>query len=164
MRFIKWFLIIDVINSTWAYERALPHSYMPTLLQKDVFPNFKLNAEVVLTPSYAHSLPLGIQFKVALFSVFENHFWLVHRSEGISRWRWSSLATASYPKFLSHKYQQLLQHNWYCVTPNKQINLLIYSQWSVWFAHTVFWMLRALNQRVRLRIGQGFDSLKCQFT
>ena len=41
------------------------------------------------------------------------------------------------------KYKQLLQHTWYYVTSNKQINLLIYSQWSVWFAHTeciVLWI------------------------
>ena len=71
MRFLKWSLIIDVINTKRAYERALPHSHMPTLLYKDVFPNFKLKAEVVLTPTtpqpHAHSLLLGIEFKVTLF-------------------------------------------------------------------------------------------------
>ena len=49
--------IIDMVSDYQAYERTLSHSHnMPTLLYKDVFPNFKLKAETV-TPSHAHSLP-----------------------------------------------------------------------------------------------------------
>ena len=54
MRCLKWSLIIDVINT-----------------KKDVFPNLKLKAEVILIPTtpqpHAHSLLLGIEFKVTIF-------------------------------------------------------------------------------------------------
>ena len=129
MRLLKWSLIIDVIK-TRAYERALPHFHMPTLLYKDVFPNFKLKAEVVLTPTppqpHAHSLLFCIEFKVTLFQFLRTIF---GPSIGLRAYR--SEAIASYQKFLTRRYEQLLQHTWYYVTSNTQINLLIYSQWSV---------------------------------
>ena len=95
MRFLKWSLIIDVKNTTPAYEKAFPHSHMPTLLNKDVFPNFKLKAEVVLTQTIHNPMPslCSWESSLSLHSLsFENHFWLFHRSEGISQWRESSLA------------------------------------------------------------------------
>ena len=43
---------------------------MPTLLYKDVFSNFKLKAEVVLTLSHAHGLPLKhFQFLRIIFGL-----------------------------------------------------------------------------------------------
>ena len=107
---------------------ALP--ILPTLLYKDVFSNFKLKAEVVLTPTppqpHAHSLLFCIEFKVTLFQFLRTIF---GPSIGLRAYR--SEAIASYQKFLTRRYEQLLQHTWYYVTSNKQINLLIYSQWSV---------------------------------
>ena len=49
-----------------------------TLLYKNVFPNFKLKAEVVWTPTppkpHDHSLLLGIEFKVSLIQFLRTIF------------------------------------------------------------------------------------------
>ena len=58
MRFLKYSLIIGVTKTTRAYGIAVRHYNLPTMIYKDVFSNLKLKAEVFLTLSHAHDLPL----------------------------------------------------------------------------------------------------------